>query len=337
LDSVVSALAAQLRTASEAATGRRVAVRDDVLTERARLLGLGEPDAISANGSCRMIRARDGWLAVNLPRETDLEAVPAWVGCDPGDEPWAAITVAARSAPADVLVEDAQLLGLPVARVGAETAATTEAPLIRMAPPQRTVRGRQLRALDISSLWAGPLCGALLAQAGVAVTKVESRQRPDTLAQSSPEFFARLNGAKTCRALDFTDPADLAQLQALAARSDVLITGARPRAFGPLGLDPERLFAANPGLVWVAITGYGWREPWCERVAFGDDAAAAGGLVRWTRDGPRFLGDALADPLTGLAAAAGAFHALAARGGLLVDAAMARTAAGAAAIVQELA
>jgi hypothetical protein len=41
-------------------------------------------------------------------------------------------------------------------------------------------------------------------------------------------------------------------------------------------------------------------------VAFGDDAAAAGGLVAWTATGPVFAGDALADPLTGLAAAAAA-------------------------------
>jgi crotonobetainyl-CoA:carnitine CoA-transferase CaiB-like acyl-CoA transferase len=67
-------------------------------------------------------------------------------------------------------------------------------------------------------------------------------------------------------------------------------------------------------------------------VAFGDDAAAAGGLVRWTAAGePEFLGDALADPLTGLAAAAGALQALAEGGGVIVDAALARTAAGAAA------
>ena len=39
------------------------------------------------------------------------------------------------------------------------------------------------------------------------------------------------------------------------------------------------------------------------RVALGDDAAAAGGLVGWVDDGPVFLADAVADPLTGLVAA----------------------------------
>jgi hypothetical protein len=67
------------------------------------------------------------------------------------------------------------------------------------------------------------------------------------------------------------------------------------------------------------------------RVAFGDDAAAAGGLVRWTsRGAPRFLGDALADPVTGLMAARGALEGLIAGGGVLVDVALARCASGAA-------
>ena len=53
--------------------------------------------------------------------------------------------------------------------------------------------------------------------------------------------------------------------------------------------------------------------------------------MTWTaRGAPRFLGDALADPLTGLSAAAGALGALLEGGGVIVDAALARTAAAAA-------
>lgn len=330
LDAIVADMAAELAGASEAATGHRVAVRSDVLSERARLLGLGEPGRVSANGSCRMIRAADGWLAVNLPRESDVEAIPAWTGCDLDAEPWEVIARVAADVAADALAEDAQRLGLPVARVGAVAATSADTPRIRMGRAGSPRRDAP-RVLDLSSLWAGPLCGALFAEAGAEVTKLESVRRPDMLTQSSPAFFARLNGAKACRTLDFAYPADLAALRAEAELADVLITGARPRAFGPLGLSPEGLFAANPHLVWVAITGYGWTSAWRERVAFGDDAAAAGGLVRWTQQGPRFLGDALADPLTGLAAAIGGFRALGEGGGVLVDAAMARTAAGVAA------
>jgi hypothetical protein len=334
LDAAVQVLAAEIDAGARAVAGRGVAVHPQVLTERARLLGLPAPGEHSANGSCRMVRAADGWLAVNLPRESDLEAVPAWIGCDLEADPWTAIREAARAEAAERLVEDAQRLGMPVARVGAVKAATPAAPLLRLAPggPRRR---EPLRVVDLSSLWAGPLCGGLLAEAGAEVLKIESAGRPDTLAVSSPAFFTRLNGAKTCLALDFTAPADLARLGSEVARADVLITSARPRAFPQLGLAPEQVFRRNPRLVWVAITGYGWAGPLSDRVAFGDDAAAAGGLVEGTGEAPRFLGDALADPFTGLAAAAAAFRALEQGGGLLADVAMARTAAGVAAGLNE--
>jgi crotonobetainyl-CoA:carnitine CoA-transferase CaiB-like acyl-CoA transferase len=63
-------------------------------------------------------------------------------------------------------------------------------------------------------------------------------------------------------------------------------------------------------------------------VAFGDDAAVAGGLVEYDSDGPVFVGDAIADPLTGLHAAAAVADALARGGGELIEMSMAATAAG---------
>ena len=63
------------------------------------------------------------------------------------------------------------------------------------------------------------------------------------------------------------------------------------------------------------------------RVGFGDDCAAAGGLVAWHGGHPRFIGDALADPLTGLRAARLALEYLAAGPCGLIDVALAATAA----------
>ncbi|MBJ7413703.1 MAG: CoA transferase, partial [Phenylobacterium sp.] len=149
---------------------------------------------------------------------------------------------------------------------------------------------------------------------------------------STPGLFAALNGAKADLPLDLSAPGGQARLVRAIAAADILVTSARPRALPSLGLDPPALFAANPGLVWVAITGHGWTGPAAQRVAFGDDAAAAGGLVDWTNDGPRFLGDALADPVTGLAAAAGVLRGLEAGGGVLVDVSLAGSAAHAASL-----
>jgi hypothetical protein len=327
----IAGFAAEIaRTSAE--LGQRVVVDEGRVADRRPFLDLRPPGLRSPNGSCRMVRAADGWIAVNLPRESDLELVPAWLGCDVGDDPWSAIVKAARQTQWRKLVAMARLLGLPIAGVGEVRAESPEAPLHRMGSPGTPRDVSRIQVLDLSAMWAGPLCGSILVAAGMAVTKVDSRSRPDALREASSAFFKRLNGAKDHAVLDFADAADIARLGDMMASADVVITSARPRAFEQLGVTPEVLFARNPRLAWVAISGHGWTGEGADRVAFGDDAAAAGGLVRRMAGGaPRFLGDALADPLTGLAAAAGALKALQCGGGFLVDAALAVTAAGVAA------
>jgi hypothetical protein len=69
--------------------------------------------------------------------------------------------------------------------------------------------------------------------------------------------------------------------------------------------------------VWLSITGHGRDHP--ELVAFGHDAAAAGGLVGWVDGQPVFCADAVADPLTGVAGALAVAQSIAAGGGELID------------------
>jgi hypothetical protein len=324
----LNALSARIAALS-AELGRRVDVGALGVTDRRGHLALRPPGLRSPNGACRLIRAADGWIAVNLAREEDQDLVPAWLRCDYGVEPWPAIAALARTRGWRELVSDAALLGLPVAGVGEVTCETLEPPLLSLGVGASAPRRWPLKVVDLSALWAGPLCGAVLAAMGASVAKVESVRRPDPTRATTPDFFRRLNGAKSDLILDMTQADGLARLRGEVLTADVLITSARPRAFAPLGLAPEEVFAGNPDLVWVAITGYGWTGEAASRVAFGDDAAAAGGLVRWTNTGaPRFLGDALADPVTGLAAVAGALRGLMSGGGVLVDAALARCAAG---------
>lgn len=313
--------------------GRRVDVMAMNVTDRAGLLELGDPGLVSPNGACRLIQAADGWIAVNLAREEDRDLIPAWLGGEFGEETWPQIERLAPGYPCAELRDRAALLGLPVAVAGETTGARLEASLARRGAPGGARGPRPLKVVDMSALWAGPLCGAVLAAMGAQVTKVESVRRPDPTRTATPAFFARLNGEKADLALDFANAADVAHLREEIACADVLITSGRPRAFAGLGLEPDAVFAANPGLVWTAISGYGWTGEAANRVAFGDDAAAAGWLLRWTANGePRFLGDALADPVTGLAAAVGALRGLLEGGGVIVEAALARCAAGAAGI-----
>ena len=310
-----------------AVLGRPVDIDVASVADRTGMLDLKPPGLWSPNRSCRLVRAADGWIAVNLPRETDREMVPAWLEADV-DADWPTIIRSVRERPWRGLVDQARLLALPIAGVGEVSADRPDAVLERRAAGAR--RSGPLNVIDLSSMWAGPLCGGVLAAMGASVTKLESRGRPDPTRLTMPALHARLNGGKSLGDFDPGDRGDVARLGEAMATADVVITGARPRAFQQMGLTPDVLFAANPGLVWVAISGYGWTSEASDRVAFGDDAAAAGGLVRRARGQPRFLGDALADPITGLAAAAGAMRALQEGGGFLVDAALARCAAGAA-------
>ncbi len=310
--------------------GRRVEVESMGVLDRDGHLDLAAPGRVSPNGSCRLVRAADGWIAVNLPREDDRALVPAWLERSVEGDPWSAVATFARERGRAELLGRAILLNLPAACVGEVRAGELQPPLRAMGEPR--LPAGPVKVLDMSALWAGPLCGAVLADMGAQVTRLDSVGRPDPSAVATPEFFRRLNGLKPDLQLDLKRSADRLRLIEAARRVDLLITAARPRALAALGLAPADLFAANPGLVWVAITGHGWTGDAAERVAFGDDAAAAGGLLRWTTTGePNFLGDALADPVTGLCAAAAALRGLEAGGGVLVDVALARCAAGAAA------
>ena len=292
-----------------------------------RMQALGAPLSIDvppllaertgAGGSrraARLLPTADGWIAVNLPREEDLASVPAWLEVEPSDDPWADVVAATPSRTGAELVERATLLGLPVAALG-EVAAPAE-PVAATRVDDGPPLDRPPLVADLSALWAGPLCTRLLADRGAAVVKVESPTRPDGARRGPPAFFERLNGGKR----SLVCPLDSPELAALLRRADVVVVAARRRALEQAGLVAEEV---RPR-VWLSITGYGRAV---DRVAFGDDAAVAGGLVACDGRGPVFLGDAIADPLTGVAGAVAVDTALRTGGRWILDAAMARVAA----------
>jgi hypothetical protein len=308
--------------------GRRVDVAALGVTDRTGHLALDPPGRISPNRACRMARAADGWIAVNLAREEDRDLVPAWLHGEFDEDPWDQFERLAPGRACADLVADAVMLGLPAAAVGEIVRDRPGAELTLQGPARRGREPKALKVVDLSALWAGPMCGAILAAMGAQVLRIENTGRPDPTRGSTPEFYRRLNGEKRELTLDFRDSGDRLRLREAVFAADVVIAGARPRAFPALGFSPDEVAAR--GGVFVAVTGYGWTFEGGARVAFGDDAAAAGGLVRWTERGePHFLGDALADPVTGLAAAIGALEAVQAGAAGLVDAGLAPCAAGA--------
>ena len=146
-----------------------------------------------------MLRAGDGrWVALNLARRADIELLGAWMGRDWDEPVWDAVADALGAMPAEGAVERAQLLGIPAA-----VAVPAPDPV-----PQQWGSGRSadlggIRVVDLSALWAGPLCTRLLGELGATVVKVEHVQRPDGARAGPPEFWNLLNGAKESLMLDF--------------------------------------------------------------------------------------------------------------------------------------
>lgn len=303
-----------------------------LLAERAAIAGLHRHGRVSCGGATRLLQCGDDrWIAISLARPSDIEAIPAWLGVHPGPETtWDDVAAEVRRRRTVDVVEQATLLSLPVAALGERTA--TDRPGVvarRTAPPSQHRSQQRPLVIDLSSLWAGPLCGHLLHLAGSEVIKVESVNRPDGARSGPPAFFSLINGGKTMVALDFSAPSDVAVLARLLTAADVVIEASRPRALAQLGLTQSSLPPAGDR-VWVTITGHGALgvdEVMANRVGFGDDAAVAGGCVARSEDGPVFCADAIADPLAGLAATATALAALAQGGAWSLDVALSSMAA----------
>ena len=299
-----------------------------LLGERAALSGLRRGGDVSCGGSTRLVRAADGWFAVTLARPDDVDALPAWLGATTvGPEPWDDVVECARRRTVADLVAGARLLGMPASALPDPSAGRRPAVVATRAGARKPVADRAL-VVDLSSLWAGPLCTSLLQQAGARVVKVESSHRPDGARAGPAPFFELLNEGKEMVQLDFRSPGDIEHLRGLLLRADVVVEASRPRALEQLGLVAMDLLRDPAGpTVWLSITGYGREAPGRDWVAFGDDAAVAGGLVSWDPAGPCFCADAVADPLTGLAAACAALDALEGGSSALLDVAMAAVAA----------
>ncbi|WP_343572281.1 CoA transferase [Mycobacterium sp.] len=289
---------------------------DTILAGRAVLLNLGQPGPISAGGATRLLPTADGWWAVALPRDDDIAALPALLEIDAVTDPWGELSRWAATRSTTEVTARARLLDIAAAGLGEASAA---APTVRSGGAAvESRRADGLLVADLSSLWAGPLCGQLLTRAGATVVKVESPTRPDGTRRGGPAFFDWMNTGKLSYAVHFDAQADA--VRRLLSVADIVIEGSRPAALRRRRLDAETV-SGPPGRIWLRINGY-HDQP--ERPAFGDDAAVAGGLVG---DGPAFFGDAIADPLSGLEAARAIGESLRRGGGEVIDVAMAQVAA----------
>ena len=283
----------------------------EVLGERASYGGLVRNGPWSCGGAFRVLPTRDGALGISLARESDLALVPALVEAST-DDPWTAVADWARRTSTAEAATRVALLGLAG---GAVPEPVTPRPaVVSTTLGRRSVTEAPL-VVDLTSLWAGPLCARLLGLTGARVVKVESTTRPDGARLGPAGFFDLLHHGHEQLSLDFATQGDA--LRELVGAADLVLEASRPRALLRLGLVAEDVAAR--GTSWLSITARGRGS---DTVGFGDDVAACAGHVIVDGDDLLPVGDALADPLAGVTAAATAVEALATTEARLIDLSM---------------
>ncbi|GAA2547260.1 CaiB/BaiF CoA transferase family protein [Pseudonocardia hydrocarbonoxydans] len=171
---------------------------------------------------------------------------------------------------------------------------------------------------DFSRILAGPYATMLLADLGATVIKVEGPPTGDDTRTWTPPvaddgtatYYLSINRGKRSIVLDLRDAADLALAQRLAARADVLIENFKPGGLVRFGLDHAAVSAANPGVVYCSISGFG---PGSALPGYDLLVQATSGLMSVTgeADGPPLrAGVAVFDVITGLHATVAILAAL---------------------------
>jgi crotonobetainyl-CoA:carnitine CoA-transferase CaiB-like acyl-CoA transferase len=178
-----------------------------------------------------------------------------------------------------------------------------------------------LKVLELARILAGPWAGQLLADLGAEVIKVERAGVGDDTRQWGPPFaadgaaayFHACNRGKSSVAVDFEREEDLARVRALAAEADVLIENFKVGGLRRFRLDYEAVSAANPGIVYCSITGFGQTGPYASRAGYDFIIQGMGGIMSLTGepDGPpQKCGVAFADIFTGAYSAVAILAAL---------------------------
>ncbi len=185
-----------------------------------------------------------------------------------------------------------------------------------------------LKVLELARVLAGPFCGQILADLGADVIKVESPEGDGTRAWGPPwvertdaqgrvhreaAYYHACNRGKRSVIADFGAAEELARVAALAAGADVLIENFKTGSLAKFGLDYPSLAAANPGLVYCSITGFGQTGPRAHEAGYDFVAQGMSGLMSLTGEPqghPVKMGVSISDLATGIWAANGVQAAL---------------------------
>jgi crotonobetainyl-CoA:carnitine CoA-transferase CaiB-like acyl-CoA transferase len=176
-----------------------------------------------------------------------------------------------------------------------------------------------LLVADFSRILAGPYATMLLADLGAEVIKVEGPGGDDTRTWLPPvrdgisTYYLSVNRNKRSVALDLKAEADRDAAQELARRADIFIENFRPGGLARFGLDYDTVAAANPGVIYASISGFGSGPKGKALPGYDLIVQAISGLMSLTGspDGePYRAGVAVFDVMAGLHATIGILAAL---------------------------
>ncbi len=167
-----------------------------------------------------------------------------------------------------------------------------------------------IRVIDMTRVWAGPLGGRIFADFGAHVIRVSD---PRTAEQGLSLIDRELNRNKPNLAvrLDTVEGRDI--FLDLVAVTDVVVENFRPRVMPNLDLGFEALSIVNPGIVLCSMSGFGATGPYSNYPSLGTAAEAQSGIVSmlgYPGELPLPTGLAYADPLSGLNMVAAVMNAL---------------------------
>ena len=177
-----------------------------------------------------------------------------------------------------------------------------------------------VRVLEVATTWAGPMCGAVLADLGAEVIKVEipagdvGRGILPLLPGTQAGFaHATVNRNKRSLCLDIRTDAGRDLCRELAQRSDLFVENFKVNTLAGYGLGYADIRALKQDIVYVSITGWGQFGPRQEAAGYDPLAQATSGFMSINgspSEPPTKAGTFLADDLGGLHAALGAIAAL---------------------------
>ncbi|MDB5732855.1 MAG: carnitine dehydratase [Variovorax sp.] len=177
-----------------------------------------------------------------------------------------------------------------------------------------------IRVLELGQVLAGPFAGAIFADLGAEVLKLERVEGGDDARHMGPPFrhgdalnFHIFNRGKKSIAIDLKSEAGRTAFERLAAEADVFIHNMRPGVTQALGIDGAVLCARHPRLVYCEISAFGHVGPMRMQPGYEPLVQAFSGLSSTNGgpdDPPMRIGASVCDQGTGMWAVIGALALL---------------------------